>query len=350
MNKGGPTLSEARKVMLSSGAKILDDAPTEADLRTPVNYKKVLVIVDVQKDYARDLCCGTPPSLSCQQNPPSACTPAEPLASVSPWAGDLQTASNGVPALSDRILNVYNLGRPWDAVVFTRDFLDPGVVVNHETGYSSLVGRSLGEHDGYGDGADVIDPLWGPDSVIRENEYEANNFIDFTKSFDDWMNVVDETCPSPTGDGQHHFSRNNERIEGNNHPTLKEMILHKLSQPGRPPVCPRDVRMVVTGIETVRCIMKGTVHAVMDGFDVLVPLQATAGGQASEREEWRPCPRDQWQQHVNAPDFDDSPCKERETDAPGIAHSCHNPVYRRRWYQMLGEDESEHGAFVRTDG
>lgn len=201
----------------------------------------LLVVVDMQNDYCTT--CGSE--------------------TVSPWAEPiLPTAA--------KINDIMALKTPkgesiWDLVVFTKDWLEPGVVCLEQK-ESSCVKSSL-VRDTFG--TQVV-------SQIRKPADSAA-YLEYTKNLDDWFNTMDANM---SADHQDHFALNGENIPGNSHPTLRQMLQYR-------GFTPEKTRMVVTGTASNRCVMKGSVHARYDGYNVFVVASAIAG-YAEKPDNWHP--------------------------------------------------------------
>merc|ERR1711939_304513 len=90
-------------------------------------------------------------------------------------------------------------------------------------------------------------------------------FIEHTKSTDDWMTTLD---PKTSFDGK--FKFDTELPKSVPHLTLKE----KLEMNG---LAPAKTTIVVTGVQTNRCVMKGAIHATQEGYSTFALTDAMWG-------------------------------------------------------------------------
>lgn len=82
------------------------------------------------------------------------------------------------------------------------------------------------------------------------------------------------------------------------HPTLHELLsYHNFT--------PEKTNIVVTGIQTNRCVLKGAVHATLFGYNVAIIKEATAGNPV--RDNWRTEGKE-----INAPKAQCTNCNQQE--------------------------------------
>lgn len=245
------------------------------------DLKKVLVVVDMENDY--DKFGATPET-------------------VSQWATNLTDTKAKIV----KVYNEYLNGKQWDAVVFTQDWLDPAHVVAeseqrekclncHEAYYSKDTNRTnydavctkevladckwsleMGKK-----GTNIVPELVGaitegngagglPECSLSERNTKPC-YTHITKNWDDWSNKV----PG-------HIALNGEKV-GDEMGTFKNIASFIT---GKDVGDVSDIQLVVVGIETVRCVMKGALHAfVGDGFrQVTVVADATTGGSETKND------------------------------------------------------------------
>ena len=172
----------------------------------------------------------------------------------------------------------------WDLVIYTKDSLtEHRVCIDNKRGSdgkctlgSSLVSRSHGNQ--------VIPQLLTPVEVP---------FISFTKSNDDWLN-------EKYYKGTRQFSIEDEQIPGFEHPTLRDMLNYRK-------FFPEKSNIFVTGVQTNRCVMKGSIHGTYLGFNVAVIKDSVAGADAPDN--WRTTGED-----ANAPARPCLNCNKQQLD------------------------------------
>lgn len=81
-------------------------------------------------------------------------------------------------------------------------------------------------------------------------------FLEFTKSNDDWLNEISAEI---SYNGHRAYSIEEETLPGIDHPTLKQMLDYRDFDSAK-------TNLFVTGVETNRCVMKGSVHATLHGY------------------------------------------------------------------------------------
>jgi len=210
---------------------------TQFSARCPEAQKvcNVVLVIDMQNDYCS----------SCDEVQEN----EELKASQSPWSGTTIKAIS--PAVQD-VLGMRADKGGWDMVVLTKDTLKTG------TGY--LEAGTPGS------------------SVVKEiTDYVAPaRTVIFSKDTDDWMNTLDANT---SFDGQRHFALEDEAKYVKNefaNPSLKQILQHNGFHPGK-------TNLVVTGVLTNRCVLKGAVHAQMEGYAVFVVKDATGGSEEADR-------------------------------------------------------------------
>ena len=130
--------------------------------------------------------------------------------------------------------------------------------------------------------------------------------LHFTKSNDDWLN---EITAAKSYHGVREYAREGEQIPGNSAPSLKEMLDFRGFAPSK-------TTLYVTGVQTNRCVMKGSIHAKNHGFDVALIQSGTAGNPDD----------DNW--HTSGP----------KPNAPGLCPGCNEPQlqsWRREIYDGM---------------
>lgn len=211
----------------------------------------LMIVVDMQNDYCKQ--CGSK--------------------TVSKWAGEDMLAK--AAEINDALaLKTIDGESAWDLVVFTQDWLQPGEACNDCAKWSKdhkkclkCVNSAL-VHDTFG--AQVISQIHKPANKDR--------YMMFTKNTDDWFTALDEKT---AWDGKRHFALNGESIPGNPHPTLREILVYR-------GFTPEKTRMVVTGVASNRCVMKGSTHARYDNYRSVYAFSSAIAGMADKPENWRP--------------------------------------------------------------
>jgi nicotinamidase-related amidase len=158
----------------------------------------------------------------------------------------------------------------YDLVVFTRDALN-----EHEVcvgGWANKVngtcvnGSSLVKES---PGSQVVEGLL----TAANQNYPADKILMYTKNTDDWMTELAACTLNPgcwpsesTFDTENDFAGLN----------LKDVLMDRGFNP-------LNTRLHVTGIQTNRCVMKGSLHARKLGFRVTLKTDAVAGPEESDR-------------------------------------------------------------------
>jgi len=206
----------------------------------------VLVITDVQNDYCKG--CGSE--------------------SESPWA------RTEVKELLEDITKAIALkksdGSPlWDLIVFTRDVLEENYVcadVDHDGQANDF--KIIDEKRVCLGGSSLTSGSYGsqvPDELKSARDMANVPFIEHTKSTADWMTTMN---PETSFDGKFKFDA--ELLESVPQLTLKEKLERKGFAPGK-------TTIVVTGIVTNRCVMKGAIHAAHEGYSTFALTDAIWG-------------------------------------------------------------------------
>jgi nicotinamidase-related amidase len=207
------------------------------------DQKRVLVVVDVQRDYCKDHeDCGV---LS---------------ETVSPWAAS-HTGRVVQPIIQHMESGDYDL------IVFTRDALNEGDVcavggswINGTCSQgSSLVKGSAGSQ--------VLERLL----TSAHSHYTSDKILTYTKRTDDWMTEV-ATCNPSCWPSENLFDTEH---------NFEDLTLNNVL--GKRGFSPSNTHFYVTGVLTNRCVMKGSLHARQLGFDVTVLRDSVAGPEESDR-------------------------------------------------------------------
>lgn len=99
-------------------------------------------------------------------------------------------------------------------------------------------------------------------------------WLKFSKNLDDFMNKHIGS-----------FARCGETIPGQDNPLpLDQHIMFWAKEQD-----PSNIHLFVTGVQRVRCVMKGSVHAQKDGFKVSVMRTASDGGRNNVTDSWTVC-------------------------------------------------------------
>ena len=129
------------------------------------------------------------------------------------------------------------------------------------------------------------------------------------------------------------------------------MILYQLGLPNTQESA-AQVHLIVSGVQLVRCVMKGSIHAVNNGFKVHVLASASDGGQVDKVDKWVPSGwNGEKEKYVNP-----------EGNAPGNsceATMCYNYKSfcpngkctrkdRRKWSSLIYGDKGQGGPTMAT--
>ena len=156
----------------------------------------------------------------------------------------------------------------FDLTVYTKDWLD---------GTAGFLKRNTF-------GSELVGALKKP---------QSHPSVEFTKSTDDWMTQMGPaecaTC-SRAYDNEYHFALNGESAEGvavpklpTAHPEDADQCLLWQDCLG---LSKHNTRLVVTGIASNRCVLKGSVHAEDLGYRAVIVYLPAVAGKALETENW----------------------------------------------------------------